>query len=149
MRQTQTTSAKINHQTSNYYPTAQVETEEKEFASIIKPPSQIVGGKFSENNSPSDPLGFIDIKMEDRENNQNSNNQRQEDDLNKGLIGRMFDATGEAFEKFGNFLRGESIERRQLKSERSGGKKPPLYNNIIISQKMQSFIETNSEAQNF
>lgn len=48
----------------------------------------------------------------------------------------MFDATGEAFEKFGNFLRGESNEKRQLKSERSAGKKPPLHGNYMINHKI-------------
>jgi hypothetical protein len=62
----------------------------------------------------------------------------------------MFDATGEAFEKFGNFLRGESNEKRQLKSERSAGKKPPLHGNIMMNYKIQSFIETtNSGAPSF
>ncbi len=56
----------------------------------------------------------------------------------------MFDATGEAFEKFGNFLRGESNEKRQLKSERSAGKKPPLHGNYMINHKIQSFIDTTS-----
>lgn len=62
----------------------------------------------------------------------------------------MFDATGEAFEKFGNFLRGESNEKRQLKSERSAGKKPPLHGYIMMNHKIQSFIETtNSGAPSF
>lgn len=34
-RHTQTTSAKVQHQKNNFYP---IETEEKDFASIIKPP---------------------------------------------------------------------------------------------------------------
>ena len=58
----------------------------------------------------------------------------------------MFDATGEAFEKFGNFLRGESNEKRGLKSERSGGKKPPLYGNLVINHKVHSFIESSSNS---
>jgi hypothetical protein len=56
----------------------------------------------------------------------------------------MFDATGEAFEKFGNFLRGESNEKRQLRSERSAGKKPPLHGNAMINHKVHSFIDTSS-----
>ena len=102
----------------------------------------MVGKNYDINST--DPLGFIDIKREDRENNQHSHNQRADDDSTKGLIDRMFDATGEAFEKFGNFLRGESNEKRALKSERSGGKKPPLYGNFIINHKIQSFVETSN-----
>lgn len=30
----------------------------------------------------------------------------------KGIFGRVFDMTGEAFEKFGNFFRGESTEKK-------------------------------------
>ena len=37
-RHTQTTSAKFNHHKDSFYPMTRVETEEKDFASIIKPP---------------------------------------------------------------------------------------------------------------
>ena len=37
-RHTQTTSAKFNHHKDNFYPITRVETEEKDFGSIIKPP---------------------------------------------------------------------------------------------------------------
>jgi hypothetical protein len=65
----------------------------------------------------------------------------QKDD--KSILHRVFDMTGEAFEKFGNFLRGESSDKKfhgpysePMKSERTS--KPPLHN----QRAAQSFMET-------
>jgi hypothetical protein len=68
----------------------------------------------------------------------------QHENDSKGIIDKMFDMTGEAFEKFGNFFRGDSTEKRHMKSERSGGKKPPLHSNLLIhhEKKLSSFLES-------
>jgi hypothetical protein len=46
-------------------------------------------------------------------NNNQSNKAEDTSSTSKGLIDKVFDMTGEAFEKFGNFFRGESTEKKR------------------------------------
>ena len=87
---------------------------------------------FIENEEEDNLKGFIEISHPSRMEGMLQNGLEE-----RGILDKVFDLTGEAFEKFGNLFRGESTEKKHekvttpsahssilMKSERSHLKKP-------------------------
>lgn len=62
----------------------------------------------------------LKLKLPDQSPNSTGGNYaystKDKDDSNRGLFDKVLDITGDAFEKFGNFLRGDSTEKKLANS---------------------------------
>jgi len=78
---------------------------------------------FVDNEDDDNLKGFIEISHPSRM--EGFNNPGVEE---RGLLDKVFDLTGEAFEKFGNLFRGESTEKKQEKAPKT----PSAHSSILM-----------------